>query len=459
MEQIFREYDIRGKFPEELTPPVVRGLGYLLGKRIDGPVLVTYDPRSSSPQLFNWLVEGLNGAKVPVIFGGMVPTGLNYFGNFFPILVNQRPIQIKGGIQITGSHNPPKYNGFKITIDRRPFFGKELKELGKKLLKNMDKFPYSSSPRYKIGNLKEVYLNYLEGEFKGLKGMEVEAIFDPGNGAVGGILRQLLKRLKLKKWEIICEKPDGTFPCHHPDPSQSANLIKLKREMEKKGYRFGFAFDGDGDRLGMVERLSDGSFKNYYGDELLFIIASNLTFPRVIVDVKTSQRIIEKLRETGEVIISKTGHSNLKTLLYKTGADLAGEVSGHIFFYDRYIGADDGIYGMLRLLELIQKGIDFYHQLKQLPNMVISEEEKVEVKEEEKFKIVEEFRWKISKKWKELEVVEIIEVDGVRVHFPKGWGLVRASNTTPALTLRFEGENWEELKKIRSHLLSLLPLP
>jgi phosphomannomutase/phosphoglucomutase len=456
MEHIFRAYDIRGKFPDELTPEVVRGIGYFLGKRIEGPVLVTYDVRPSSPILFEWLVEGLTGAGREVIFGGVVPTGTNYFGNFYPVEVEGREVKVGGGIQITGSHNPPAYNGFKITINRYPFYGEELKELGREVMANLNSHPVGKK-EYKVTDLKGRYISHLVKEFSHLKGVEIDGVFDPGNGAVGVLLRELLERLGVKRWKIICEEPDGSFPCHHPDPSDPANLEQIIETMEEEGYRHGFAFDGDGDRLGFLEKWGE-EIKVYSGDELLFLLASHLNSPKTIVDVKTSQAIIDKLKEKGEVLLSKTGHSNLKVLLYKTGAHLAGEVSGHLFFHDRYIGVDDGVYGALRVMELIAKGAKFRELLAQLPPIITSNEEKIGVEESRKFQIVEELKRRLKEKKEELGVVEIVEVDGVRVHFSDGWGLVRASNTTPTLTMRFEASTEERLKEIRNLFLSLLPV-
>nr|WP_236617371.1 hypothetical protein [Lebetimonas sp. JS032] len=231
IKHIFREYDIRGIFEKDLNEKVVKLIGFFLGERVKGEyVLVSYDARTHSPTLKNWLVSGLNKAGKKIINAGMLPTGVNYFGNFVPLCLDGvGKINIGGSIQITGSHNPPEYNGFKITIDKKPFFGKSIYELGDEIIKNFDLEIEDNFEAIEY-DLKSDYINYIANQFSHLKNLELNAVFDCGNGVAGVVLRDILERLNIKNYEILFEKPDGTFPNHHPDPTEEKNLkwVKLK---------------------------------------------------------------------------------------------------------------------------------------------------------------------------------------------------------------------------------------
>lgn len=443
--KIFREYDIRGIFPTQLSEQVVKNIGYQLGKRAAGPLFISYDPRLSSPTLFNWLVSGVVAGGGEVVGGEMLPTGANYFSNYRPVPTEKGEVEMAGSIQITGSHNPPEYNGFKITLNRRPFFGEELKGLGELVQREFREIP--DTPIYTQSQLGEAYIDYLVQEFEGLRGFHLAGVLDPGNGAVGPILKRVLERLQFTGYRLLNWEPDGHFPNHHPDPTEEENLGDLKRGLQE-GYRFGFGFDGDGDRIVVLDQ-----HYTYSGDQLLYFLARGIQElegrgPVVITEVKVSEGVIKGLERIGSLILWKTGHSNLKEKLAETSADLAGEVSGHLFFNDRYFGYDDGIYGFLRIVELLNRGFQFPELLRELGEWVTTPEIKIPVPEERKFQIVAQLRELVEQKRKYLPIVEVIDIDGVRLQLPEGWGLVRASNTTPVLTTRFEARTREGLRGV-----------
>lgn len=451
IKHIFREYDIRGIFEKDLNEKVVKLIGFFLGKRIKGEyVLVSFDARTHSPILKDWLVSGLNKAGKKVINAGMLPTGVNYFGNFVPLCVDGvGRINVGGSIQITGSHNPPEYNGFKITIDKKPFFGKDIYALGDEIIKNID-LEIEDNTEATHYNLKEDYINYIANQFSHLKNMELNAVFDCGNGVAGVVLRDILEKLNIQNYEILFEKPDGTFPNHHPDPTVEENL-KWVKEAIKNGRNYAFAYDGDADRIAFLDKKY-----NYKGDILLYFFAKNMKNPCVISEVKASQIIYDAIDKFGEAIMYKTGHSNLKTLLYEKNCDMAAEVSGHIFFNDRYFGVDDAVYVTFRIMELINKGFDFAGEFEKLPKVYNTDEIKIKTTEDKKFKIIENIKKYLEENKDKLNIKKIIDIDGVRVIFENGWGLVRASNTTPMLVTRFEANSKETLEKIEKTMKEII---
>ena len=451
MEHIFREYDIRGIFGEDLTEKRVKLIGYFLGKKIKTVgdyAVVTYDARTHSPQLSEWLVSGLNAAEVIVLHGGMVPTPVNYFCNFNTFRVGGKDVTPAGGIQITGSHNPPEYNGFKITIDKEPFFGEQIYALGREVEKNGSMAIPTESDAIEIDALGS-YVEYLEKEFTHLKGFDPKMAVDCGNGAAGVAIGPLLERLEIPAYRLYFE-PDGAFPNHHPDPSEEENLKDLKKVLQN-GAEYGFAFDGDGDRIAFLSRKY-----NFKGDILALFFAKRMKNPTVIGEVKCSQIMYDGINEIGRAIMYKTGHSNLKVKLKETGADLAAEVSGHIFFNDRYFGYDDAIYAMLRILEMLKEGFDFDAEYEKLPKLYSTDEIKIETTDSAKFAIIEELEKLLNSRKDELGIRDIVTIDGVRVIFDDGWGLVRASNTTPILVTRFEAESEEALERIRNLMNTLV---
>ncbi len=449
MKHIFREYDIRGIFNKDLNEDVVKKIGYFLGKKINGDyVFVSFDARTHSPVLHNWLVSGLKKAGKKVISGGMLPTGANYFANFRSLCIEGiGKVDIGGSVQITGSHNPPEYNGFKITIDKSPFYGKDIYELGDKIIKSDIKIENNDSViKY---DLRSDYIDYMANQFSHLKGLEINGVFDCGNGVAGVVLRDILERIGIENYEILFEKPDGTFPNHHPDPTIEENLRFVKETLKKR--KFAFAYDGDADRIAFLDQKY-----NYKGDILAYFFAKNMKNPCVISEVKATQIMYDEINKFGKAIMYKTGHSNLKTLLKKENCDLAAEVSGHIFFNDRYFGIDDAIYVTFRIMELIKNGFDFIAEFKKLPKVYNTDEMKIKTTEEKKFQIIERLKKYLNENKEKLHIKNIIEVDGVRVVFEDGWGLVRASNTTPVLVTRFEAKSKEKLNEIQSTFQKIL---
>jgi len=449
MKHIFREYDIRGIFEKDLNEDIVKKIGYFLGQKINGEyVFVSYDARTHSPVLHDWLVSGLNKAGKSVLSGGMLPTGANYFANFRPLCIKGKgKINISASVQITGSHNPPEYNGFKITVNKAPFYGKEIYSLGDEILTS-DTVIEDNTEVIEY-DLKSDYVDYIANQFSHLKGLELDAVFDCGNGVAGVVLRDILEKAGVKNYEILFENPDGTFPNHHPDPTEEENLKDVYEALKKRKYAF--AFDGDADRIAFLDQKY-----NYKGDILAYFFAKNMVNPCVISEVKASQVMYDEINKFGRTIMYKTGHSNLKTLLKKENCDLAAEVSGHIFFNDRYFGIDDAIYVAFRIMELIKEGFDFVKEYKALPKVYNTDEIKVKTTEEKKFRIIENLKKHLEEKKEELNIKKIVDVDGVRVIFENGWGLVRASNTTPVLVTRFEAVTKEDLKEIEKKLMETL---
>jgi phosphomannomutase/phosphoglucomutase len=449
MKHIFREYDIRGIFEKDLNEDIVKKIGYFLGKKIKGDyVFVSYDARVHSPILHDWLVSGLKKSGKKVISGGMLPTGANYFANFRPLCLEKGKTEISGSIQITGSHNPPEYNGFKITVDKSPFYGKDIYALGDEVLNSDIKIEDDTEViEY---DLKNDYIDYISNQFSHLKGLELNAVFDCGNGVAGVVLRDILEKIGIENYEILFEKPDGTFPNHHPDPTEEENL-KDVYEALKNGRDYAFAFDGDADRIAFLDKKY-----NYKGDILAYFFAKKMKNPCVISEVKATQVMYDEINKFGRAIMYKTGHSNLKTLLKKENCDLAAEVSGHIFFNDRYFGIDDAIYVAFRIMELIKEGFDFASEFEKLPKVYNTDEIKIKTTEDKKFEIIENLKKYLNENKEKFNIKEIVDVDGVRVIFENGWGLVRASNTTPVLVTRFEATNEKDLEKIQKTLLSSL---
>ncbi|MRI59049.1 MAG: phosphomannomutase/phosphoglucomutase [Epsilonproteobacteria bacterium] len=448
MRSIFREYDIRGIFEKELNEDIVKKIGYHLGRRIDGDyVAVGYDARLHSPTLFGWLASGLNKAGKRVLGMGMVPTGVNYFSNYIKFDVEGKNVTPSASIQITGSHNPPEYNGFKITIDKKPFFGDDIYALGEDVLAS--DISIEDDERSIPIPVKERYIDYMLEEFDHLRGLEQDIAVDCGNGVAGVVLEPIFEGLGLSYRSLYCE-PDGTFPNHHPDPSEEENLKDLKELLDEK--TIGFAYDGDADRIAVLTKKH-----NFKGDELAVIFARHMDDPVVVGEVKCSQAMYDEIDKIGKAIMYKTGHSNLKVKIAEVDADFAAEVSGHLFFNDRYFGFDDAIYATLRVLELIQKGVDLDKEIERLPKLYNTPEIKLPTTEDRKFLIIEELKKRLSNPPSSFPPIrQIIDVDGVRVVFDDGWALVRASNTTPVLVTRFEAKDAQKARVYQEAMMGLL---
>lgn len=427
---IFREYDIRGIFEKELNETSVKLIGYFLGQKIQGDKIVSigYDARSHSPILRDYLTSGLNAAGCTVLDMGMVATPVNYYSNYIDI----NGLKTNASIMITGSHNPSEYNGFKMTVDKSPFFGEAIYALGDEIIANQTMSIVDDTKKIDI-DVKTPYINFMIKEFSHLKGLDKKLVLDGGNGVADTVLTSILDALELT-YEGLYLEPDGTFPNHHPDPSVEENLVDIKEALAKNG-DIAFAYDGDADRIAVLTHKY-----NIKGDQMALLYALKMDNPTVIGEVKCSQVMYDELERRGATtIMYKTGHSNLKVKMKETNADLACEVSGHIFFKHRYFGYDDAIYATLRMLELIADGIDLDAEIDALPEVFSTEEIKVETTEEEKFLIIDKVKELLKNPPSDFPtILNIIDVDGVRINFEKGWGLVRASNTTPVLVTRFE---------------------
>ena len=449
MKSIFREYDIRGIYEKELNENIVKKIGYFLGKKIKKEyVLVSFDARVHSPILADWLISGFNKAGKKVILARILPTGVNYFGNFQKLCLDGiGSIEVGGGVQITGSHNPSEYNGFKITIDKKPFFGEQIYFLGDEIL-NSDIEIENNTSKIEY-NLKSQYIDYIVNQFSHLQGLDKKFVFDCGNGVAGVVLREILDKLKIKNYKILFEEPDGTFPNHHPDPSEEENLKDIKKELVN--FDYGFAYDGDADRIAFLDKKY-----NYKGDILALFFAKNMKNPTIISEVKATQIMYDEIDKIGKSVMYKTGHSNLKVKIAELNADLAAEVSGHIFFNDRYFGVDDAIYVTFRIMELIKDGFNFSDEYEKLPKVYNTDEIKIKTTEEAKFEIIAKLKEKLNQDKEKLQIKKIIDVDGVRVIFENGWGLVRASNTTPVIVTRFEAKNEKDLDIIQKPLMKYL---
>lgn len=446
---IFREYDIRGIYNQDLTQDNVVKIGFLLGKELKkrgGKTLgVGYDARVHSPIIFNWLCSGIGASGITTYNLGQIPTPVGYFA----LYADFDGLSLDGSIMITGSHNPPQYNGFKITLLKQPFFGEDIYKLEQDFYSLQTPKVKTETPQ-KL-NILEKYIDFLSQEFQHLKGLNIPINLDCGNGIAAVGIAEILKRLELN-FEGLYLNPDGTFPNHHPDPSEEKNLEDLKKLVAKKG-GIGFAFDGDGDRLALIK-----GDKVYKGDELAIIFAQKIPNPIIIGEVKCSLNMFESINKIGQAIMYKTGHSNLKIKLKETNAHLAFEVSGHIFFNDRYFGFDDATYAALRILELIKEdGLEFDKILQTLPKLYSTDEIKISTTEERKFQIIQELKETLKNPPKDFpEIIEIIDIDGLRVIFEDGWGLIRASNTTPMLVTRFEAKTNLAKETYQNALLGLL---
>ena len=443
---IYREYDIRGIFEKELNEQSVVRIGYALASKIKGEyVAVGYDARSHSPILFEYLVHGLNAGGKKVLGMGMVPTPVNYFTNY----QEWDGIIPSASVMITGSHNPSEYNGFKITVDKAPFFSEEIYALGREC----ETIEFPKKVQRDVTEIDAVtrYVDFLVEEFQHLKAMDTKIVYDCGNGVAGVVTEDIFKALELKTKGLYVD-PDGTFPNHHPDPSDEHNLIDIKKLLSEDG-DIAFAYDGDADRIAVLTHKN-----NIKGDMMALLYSMTMDKPTVVGEVKCSQVMYDELERRGcKAIMYKTGHSNLKVKMKEVDADLACEVSGHVFFKNRYFGYDDAIYATLRMLELIHDKIDLDEELAKLPKVFSTEEIKVKTTESEKFKIIDKVKELLQNPHADFPTIKnIIDVDGVRINFENGWGLVRASNTTPVLVTRFESTSEDTAKLYEKSINDLI---
>jgi phosphomannomutase/phosphoglucomutase len=439
---IFREYDIRGVADSELLSLDVAHLGLGLGtylRRNSGPkITVGRDCRVSSTRLRDALVKGLMEAGCAVTDIGVVPTpGLYY---------SAQKLNARGAIMITGSHNPPEYNGFKTVCGSGTLHGETIQEV-RRIIERQDYETGAGS----LGSVDviESYVNEVASQFHFDR--RVKVVADAGNGTAGPVIHRIFEKINVDVTELFFDM-DGKFPNHHPDPTVPANLFHLIERVRKTGADLGIAFDGDADRIGAVDEHGNV----IYGDMLMLIYAREILERKpgatFIGEVKCSQVMYDEIgRLGGNAIMYKTGHSLIKAKMKEEHAELAGEMSGHMFFGDRYRGFDDALYAACRLIEIVAKsGRPLSAQLAGLPKMVSTPEIRVDCPDEMKFDLVRRVAEHFKAKYK------TIDIDGVRVIFPEGWGLLRASNTQPVLVMRFEAANEHLLKRYQTEVEQVL---
>jgi len=436
--QIFREYDIRGLVDKDLTEEVVeklgRGLGTVVRRGGGSWVVVGRDCRESSTRFREALCGGITSTGLNVIDIGIVPTPATYFA------ANTLPVD--GLAMITGSHNPPEYNGFKIGAGKTTFHGPEIQQL-RKLIEAAD-FERSPAGRVTQFDVVTPYIDFIRQTVRvGRRGMRI--VVDAGNGTGGVVAVPLFRAMGFDVVPLFCEM-DATFPNHHPDPTVAKNLEDLIRAVKKEKAEIGIAYDGDADRLGAI----DDAGNILWGDQLMILFArgvlKEVPGATIVGEVKCSFTLYDDIQaKGGRPIMWKTGHSLIKSKMKEEHAELAGEMSGHIFFRNRYFGYDDGIYSSARLLEILtHEKRKLSELLLDVPRTFSTPELRVDTVEEKKFEIVR----RATEAFRRLGY-RIVDVDGVRVTFPDGWGLIRASNTQPLLVLRFEAKTRERLDEIR----------
>ena len=440
---ILREYDIRGIVGTTLHAADARAIGRTFGsmvKRKGGKrVALGYDGRLSSPELAAACIEGLTAAGVNVVNIGLAATPMLYFAVWH--------LDADGGIQITGSHNPPDYNCFKMMMGKKSFYGSDILKLGEMAAKGDVETGTGSVEQ------KNILPDYAARLLKDVKpGRKLKVAWDTGNGAVGVSIRAVVDKLPGEHF-VLNEQVDGTFPAHHPDPTVPKNLEQLVAEVRRRGCDLGIAFDGDGDRIGAI----DGKGRILWGDQLMILWSRDVLKSRpgatIIADVKASQALFDEiLRAGGTPLMWKTGHSLIKTKMAELKAPLAGEMSGHVFFADTYYGFDDALYCGLRLLNIVANSRESLAEMRdKLPQLVNTPELRFDCAEERKFKIVDDVKARLNKAG-----AKVNDIDGVRVSTPDGWWLLRASNTQAVLVARCESANEDGLERLKGDLKAAL---
>ncbi|TCS61262.1 phosphoglucomutase/phosphomannomutase PgmG [Varunaivibrio sulfuroxidans] len=441
---ILREYDVRGIVGETLTPAdmtaIGRAYGTVLREKNGRTAAVGYDGRLSSPELAVALCAGLIAAGVDVVRVGLGPTPMLYFA--------VHHLGLDGGLMVTGSHNPPEFNGVKMVMKGHSFFGADITRLGD--IATTGAFA-AGIGQARDETVLDDYIRRVSGDYDATKGLKV--VWDNANGAAGEALQGLVSRLP-GAHILLNETIDGLFPAHHPDPTVEKNLAQLKAAVAAHGADIGIAFDGDGDRLGVV----DGQGRVLWGDQIMCILArevlADLPGAVIIADVKASQVFFDEIeRLGGHPVMWKTGHSLIKAKMEETGAPLAGEMSAHIFFKHRYYGFDDALYGAVRLLSVLAKGGESLSELRdRLPQMVNTPELRFECDDKRKFQVVQEVRERL----RAAADVRVNDIDGVRVLNDDGWWLLRASNTQPVLVARCEAKDDAALDRLKKALTDQL---
>lgn len=434
--EIFKAYDIRGIVDKTLTEDAVMSIGRALGseaaRRGQSTIAVGRDGRLSGPALAAALADGIRAAGIDVIDIGCAPTPLIYFAAFH--------LDTHSCVSVTGSHNPPDYNGLKMVLGGETLHGEMIQDLRRRIT---DNDLSTGQGMLRSTSVKQAYLSRVTSDVRLARPMKI--VIDCGNGVAGAVAPDLLRALGCEIVELFCDV-DGTFPNHHPDPSKPENLQDLIRTVRETDAELGLAFDGDGDRLGVVTR--DGGI--IYPDRQLMLFAadvlSRVPGGEIIYDVKCTRNLAGWIRaHGGKPTMWKTGHALVKAKLRETGAPLAGEMSGHVFFKERWFGFDDALYTAGRLLEILSRHPDPSAVLEALPNAISTPELNIAMREGEPFELVRRLRE--SADFGALD--EIITIDGVRVEYSDGFGLARASNTTPVVVLRFEADDVQALGRIQ----------
>lgn len=437
---IFREYDIRGVAGKDLSAELASQLGRAYArlarerlKKADLKISVGRDVRVTGEEYSNALIEGLRSEGVNVLSLGQVTTPMTYF--------SIHKLKLDGAVMVTGSHNPPEYNGFKICIGKETLHGHDIQELRQIMEKDA---PPSAAKKGSVEkcDILPSYVDFIQSDIKIARPLKI--VIDSGNGAASDYAPSIFRKLGCEVEELFCT-PDGRFPNHPADPTVESNLQDVIKAVKAHKADVGIAFDGDADRIGVVSEKGE----IIWGDELMIIFSRAVLAAKpgatIISEVKSSHRLYTDIeKHGGKGIMWKTGHSLIKAKMRETGAALAGEMSGHIFFADRFFGFDDAIYAAARLLEILSKSSGKTSDLLvNVPKSVNTPEIRVDTSDEKKWEIVDKIRNSVNKKYK------TNEIDGVRVEFGDAWGLVRASNTQPVIVMRFEAQTAERLKEVR----------
>jgi phosphomannomutase / phosphoglucomutase len=435
--QVFREYDIRGVVGKDLDDEFVGRLATALGAYWTDhgvkKVAVGMDARLSSPGFKKIMIDNITASGIDVIDIGLVPTPVMYFALFW--------LDLEGGVAITGSHNPPDNNGFKIALGKTTIYGSEIQKLREYVEKGIKVTGEGTASVY---DLIPEYVEDIVSRITTCPGM-LNIVLDPGNGAGGRAAMMVLEQLGMHV-DGICLEPDGNFPNHHPDPTIAEGIEMLKREVLKTGADIGIGLDGDADRIGVI----DAAGNVIYGDMITAILAAailkNRPGEKIIGEVKCSKVLFDKIQASGGIpIMGKVGHSLMKARLKVENAALAGEMSGHIFFKDRWYGFDDGIYAAARLIEVLSNSLNPQAVFDELPRMHNTPEIRFECPDDIKFKAVDEFTRYAKEKYQ-----ACIDIDGVRFENKEGWGLARPSNTQPVIVLRFEADSRRHLDELEA---------
>ncbi len=445
--EIFKAYDIRGIVRTTLTADTVNLIGQALGsearERGIKAIAVGRDGRLSGPELSAALANGITHSGVDVIDIGRVPTPLTYFA--------AHELGTDSCVSVTGSHNPPEYNGLKMVLGGQTLYGEMIQQLRRRIT-SADFLEGHGVVRH--ADVRKAYLDRIVGDVKLSRPMKI--VIDCGNGVAGAIAPELFRRMGCEVVELFCEV-DGNFPNHHPDPSKPENLVDVQRALRETDAELGLAFDGDGDRLGVVTK--DGEI--IYPDRQLMLFAADVLTRvpggQIIYDVKCSRWVAESVRfQGGKPLMWNTGHALIKTKLKETGAPLAGEMSGHMFFKERWYGFDDGLYAGARLLEIVSRWKDANWPLKNLPNALSTPELNIKMNEGEPHALVAKLQKNAQSGKPFPGARELNTIDGVRAEYADGFGLVRASNTTPVVVLRFEADTQDALRRIQAEFRAAL---